>query len=296
MKDYVNQNIGPIAFNVNDATHMEGHPYDRRMSWTYGGAPCYIDIEGDFNDGTSTTYEGRFQTVLDCCKTLSRAQEDPGSVADEVDFWLDNTVDGALTFRTVTPVDKSGETVFGTKLGNIRSLDYTENRPEVNAMMVGGPEKLAGGVYTGASSRLFAYTGTTSSVASMATYGMIEGFYDWSGADNDASLWQISTDMKVAGRAEVDTKAYDITVKMTLEEGQMYTLMDDYDIGYIVDVQIDDMVYTDIIREIEITVDAGGGEILSPTVCSPRRWRPSPPSTYAAYDARRKAIDTGRFK
>jgi len=265
------------------------------MQWTYGGGTEYVEVDADTGDGGLVTYEGRFQTLLDCCKTCGRIQNDPGSVADELDFWIDNTVDGHLTFSTISPTDKTDSTTFSTKLGNIRAVDYTENRPTVNALMCGGPEVEAGN-FKGPSTRIFAYTGTTASVASMAAYGMIEGFYDWSGADTDDSLADKSLNMKTAGRAEVDTKCYDITVKITLEEDPMYNFMDDFDIGYIVNVQIDDMTYTDMIREIEFVVDPNSGEVVSPTVASPTRFRPKERTSMAAYETRRRLIDSGRFK
>ena len=291
MHAYVSTHIGTLAWHGT----LNTHAYDRRMQWTYGGVTKYLQVEPLNGYGPQTTYSGRLETLLEVCKNLSHISDNTSyvdSVKDEVDFGVTNVLDGFISFDTYAVVDKSTTALFGTDLGTIRSFEITETRPDYNALFVGGDEHVSGDI----GSRKFIYTQPAAASDSQSIYGRIEGFYDFSIAKTDDTAAQKLQDMVVAGRTESNTHSYNIVVKLVLEDSDMVKFIDQYNIGDLVTVQFEDYSYTDLIREIDITVDPSGGEVIEPIVCNSKAYRGSGGVADRNRDARRALLALQRMK
>jgi hypothetical protein len=278
--------------------------YPRGLAWTYNDIAHEIYFPSQTAYGADTIYQGRFETVYDACKTLSHANG--ASIAEECHFDIitDETnpchwcgdYEGNLVFYQYGYTDHTGEALFGDKLGTIRSYEITETRPQYNTLMVGGQEYPRESFPDGPQMRLYQCCQPAMAAASKETYGVIEGFMDYSGTDTGKTYQQIAADMTNAGDTDLADKCFDITVKITLDSTENADFMPDYSIGSLVDVQLGDIIYTDLIREIDYTVDASGGELIEPTVSSNKRWKTQLPTNKSSADARQRALDLARMK
>ena len=300
MCNYVKYHLGTSAWA--GTFHYSGsavtHTYDRRLQWVYGGVTKYLQVPYPTrDDGPSVTHEGRFETLLDMCKKISHIPEtetttSAGTLTDEIDFFIKNSSDGYLYFDTATVTDISSSAIFGTDLGTIRSFELTETRPEYNALFIGGDEHYSGDIST----RKFVYTQPAVAEDSQGIYGRIESFYDFSITDASRTIPEKLQDMLVPGRADVNEHAYNIVVKLVLEDSDAVKFLEDYNIGYLVTVDVGDYVYTDIIREIDVTVDPSSGEVIEPIIASARAYYGKGGAPDKIRDARKAILALQRMR
>jgi hypothetical protein len=99
-----------------------------------------------------------------------------------------------------------------------------------------------------------------------------------------------------AGVTQANEQSYNIEVKITLSESETVRFLSEYNIGFIVDVALDaNTRYTDIIREIDISLDKDG-EVIQPIVSSPSHFKMATPAEEAAYGALKLGLELARNK
>lgn len=308
MTEFVEYNLGATAWSGTMNNKWYDLAYDRSLKYYYDGHLHYVAQNSDDDYGIECNYQGRFESLYDTCRTLSHAAG--AAITDECHFdivtlfttcpYCGNN-EGYWEFQVSGVSDKTDEMIFGDRLGTINSYEITETRPEATVLMVGGPQVQWQGVDTNIDTRLFQQCQGVLAQEARDTYGNIELFYDADtqiGDSPSAAMYgQCGKDMVEDGDAELADKCFNVEVNIELRPAEARQFYPAFDIGDLINVQLGDLVYTDVIREINFTVDPDGGEVIEPIVASNKRFKGKREGPYiSARDAKQRAKNLARRK
>lgn len=233
IKHYVSANCGPSAGFV-----------ERIVSG--------LSIEADAAQGASINATARFDKLVAVDGTgLLQTLATAGGVGFEV-----NTLNGTMYFHVYTPTDRTANIIFNPALGNIIDFTYTREAPDP---ATGGNVVVVGGGGVGAN-RTFQIL---SNSESLGTWWRYEMFLDARDTSDPAVMTQ-------RGNAALDEAAEVDTFQVTLAPETLQMVYGvDFDLGDKVTAIVDQIVYQDLIREVDITLDTGQAEKVTPMVGTP---------------------------
>lgn len=157
-----------------------------------------------------------------------------------------------LEFQVYTPQDKTAVAKFSDDLGNLADYAYALDAPDLDS---GGNVVVVGGSGEG-TARIFLIGKDAGSITS---WGRAEAFVDARDTADTATLSQRASDA-LAQTQEQTT----FTSTLAPVESMVYGI--DYSLGDKVTVVVDGAAFSDIVREVEITVDRSGAETVVPAV------------------------------
>ncbi|NEE24026.1 hypothetical protein G3M53_00930, partial [Streptomyces sp. SID7982] len=205
-------------------------------------------------------------------------------IGTKLESWIDTTTTGyrflydpnakKIGLSLFTPRDRSKEVRFSKELGNLREFTWSLNAPTVTRVIV---------ACQGTGKGRYLYQQIDS--ATEAEWGLeIEVFLDrrdlplkadpTTGLPIKADLSVTDEQFTTAKQAVVDAATEALSTGAKSGNFQIYPVDTqqvrfgrDYFVGDIVTVSIDGVEYTDIVREVSITVDQGGDtETVNPTI------------------------------
>ncbi|MEU6765907.1 siphovirus ReqiPepy6 Gp37-like family protein [Streptomyces sp. NPDC046853] len=205
-------------------------------------------------------------------------------IGTKLESWIDTTTTGyrfvwdpnskAIKLSLFTPRDRSKAVRFSKDLGNLREFTWSLTAPTVTRVIV---------ACQGTGKGRYLYQKIDSE--SEAEWGLqIEAFLDrrdlpikadpTTGLPVKADLSVTDEQFTTAKQAVLDAATEALTTGAKNGNFQIYPVDTpqikfgrDYFVGDIVTVSIDGVEYTDIVREVSITVDAGGDtETVTPTI------------------------------
>jgi hypothetical protein len=205
-------------------------------------------------------------------------------IGTKIESWIDTTTTGyrflydpnakAINLQLFTPRDRSKDVRFSRELGNLREFTWSLTAPTVTRVIV---------ACQGAGKNRYLYQQIDTE--SEAEWGVqIEQFLDrrdlpikadpTTGVAVKADLSVTDEDFATAKQAVLDAATEALSNGAKNGNFQLYPIDTphikfgrDYFVGDIVTVAIDGVEYTDIVREVSITVDQGGQtETVSPSI------------------------------
>ncbi|WP_340376607.1 siphovirus ReqiPepy6 Gp37-like family protein [Streptomyces sp. SS7] len=205
-------------------------------------------------------------------------------IGTKLESWIDTTTTGyrflydpnekAVNLHLFTPQDLSADVRFSRELGNLREFTWSLTAPTVTRVIV---------ACQGAGKNRYLYQQIDTD--SEAEWGLqIETFLDrrdlpikadpTTGLPVKADLSVTDEDFETAKQAVLDAATEALTTGAKNGNFQLYPIDTphikfgrDYFVGDIVTVSVDGVEYTDIVREVSITVDQGGQtETVSPSI------------------------------
>lgn len=197
-----------------------------------------LTVANDLGDGGTVTGRGRFGTVLEMAQAKALEGGDLG-------FRFAGT-----EFQTFTPADKSGSVRFSATHGTLTRYKRTVKRPNANYIIGGGSGE--------GTARVFAESYDQDSVNQ---YGRVEWFYDYRNVGGLAELTS-AINGKLAELAQT------VTVEIEAANTTGVQFVRDYDLGDKVMVILPGLTYTNVVRELKLTLD-GSGEHVAPVVGTP---------------------------
>jgi hypothetical protein len=171
--------------------------------------------------------------------------------------------------------------VFSAGRGNIGSYKYTHRAPEVNYAVVGGQSgnsKTNGGAAkddpTGVQ-RWFEHLGYEGNDDENSRFGYWEGYIDRRDVQYEGKLItapkntlynQMSRELTDAMKVYLREKGEQVNIDITAINAPPHTWPEDYNVGHIVKVVIDNYEYDQIVREVTVTLTKDEGEVVVPVV------------------------------
>jgi len=239
----------------------------------------YFDTAPDRQRGNQVTYQGKFQNLFTACQDILASQTNLVITESFGIKQVSETASTRLLYSWYEPTDKTEQAIFGTELGTISKFDYTESLPQANYVMCGGPNYDMSGSGQTNDSCYRMYTEILNQT-SAELYGRREEFTDYGGNVSGSSG---SSDQELAIMAAMQNQAliecsknsYAMKAKITLLPYEGPEFMDTFELGDIVYVDIGstpntytggDLQFSDVIREINITVSPTDGERVVPTI------------------------------
>lgn len=236
-------------------------------------------VEADTHQGATLSAVGRFDRLIAVDGTgLLQHIAQVGGVGFNV-----STVAGVMNFHVYTPVDHTANIVFNEDLGNLQDFTYTREAPDPQT---GGNVQIVAGGGDGVQRVIRIYTDPTS-INNWWRYEIFLDARDTSDPTIMAQRGQAALDES----AEVDT--FDAT--LTPETLQMVYGVD-FDLGDQVTAIVDGITYTDIVREVDITLDGGASEVVTPKMGTPNAVLVRDAMMKYIRIARRADSATGRLK
>lgn len=190
---------------------------------------------GETPVGKSLRVKLRFTPLLDALRSV--ALDGGGLAFDVVD-----DLGGGLEFRTWQPVDRTNVAQFGVEIGNVVSLNVRRASPVATVALVAGQGE---GVERD--------TVEVEDADATAKWGRREQFVDARGYDELAELIR-------SGNETLAESGEQTAVSVTILDTPMTQWGRDYGLGDRVSVLTPFGQVTDLVREVEITVDEGGVE------------------------------------
>jgi len=198
-------------------------------------------IQTDAAQGSTVTYNARFEQLLQMdMNGLLQILATAGGVGMK----MVQTSTPSLQFQVFVPATAT-TAKFSLDLGNLGAYEIINDAQAlINAVVVGG-----GG--SGLARSFYNATDATST----GLWGRREGFVDGGSATSQAQL-------AVQAAAALATGASKFTFNGTFYETDGLQYVRDFNLGDKVTVVIDGATLTDIVREVDITLDAANGETL----------------------------------
>lgn len=239
----------------------------------------YFDTATDHERGELVTYSGKFQNLFDACKDILASQTNLVITESFGIKQVSETSSTRLLYSWYDPTDKTDQAIFGTELGTISKFDYTEALPQANYIMCGGPnyDMSGSGQVTNSCYRM--YTEILNQT-SADFYGRRENFVDYGGnvsgssGSSDQEL-AIMDAMQKQALIAASQHSYQMSAKINLLPYEGPEFIETFNIGDIVNVDIGstpntntggDLQFSEIIRELNITVSPTDGERIVPTI------------------------------
>jgi hypothetical protein len=161
-----------------------------------------------------------------------------------------------LQFQVYEPVDRSGTARFSFGLGNLADAAYTVTAPTCTKAIV-----VAGG--TDSPRVVKVYTRPDTAYPGPPVEQFVDKTdVDSTAADRDAQMDQAADEALTAGAAQGNLTVAPVDTPL-LQFGR------DYTVGDIVSCQVRDGFFTDVVREVAITLDAAGGYVSRASIGSP---------------------------
>lgn len=203
-----------------------------------------LTIQADAASGASVSARGRFSNLLEVLAGIALVGGDLGFRVVQVG--------GGIQFQVYVPADKTATVVFSFDLGTLLEIDYSEEAPLANYVIVAGQGE--------GTARNFSESGESTSIV---RYGRKELFKD----RRDL----VTADLPQAVQEELDAGASRESIRFRPGESIGIAYVDDYVLGDKVTVMIDGEAHQDSIREVEITLTPEDGEVIRPVVGTPAR-------------------------
>lgn len=200
-------------------------------------------LAADGGHGTTVTGRGRWDVLGDLIRALAVAGGDLG-------FRIVQS-GTTLVFQVYVPVDNSGSVIFSPELGNLRAFNYAPTAPEADWVVAAGSGE--------GTARTIRESGDNDAIVRWNR--RIEVFRDRRDTSVAAELDQTIAE-ELAGKAE--KTALSITPVDTLA----VAYLTDYTLGDKVTVEIDGAPFSDVVREVHLTVDSNG-DVIEPTIGTP---------------------------
>jgi hypothetical protein len=207
-----------------------------------------LSIETDAGQGSIVTYSARFEQLL---------QMDMGGLlqilasAGGVGMRVVQTSTPGLQFQVFVP-SVANTAKFSLDLGNLGAYEYIQDAQSIiNVVTVGG-----GG--TGNARAFY----TAQDATSVGLWGRCEGFVN-------AGTSTTAAQLVVQGTAALDSGASKLTFNGVFYETDGLQYVRDFNLGDKVSVVIDGATLTDIVREVDITLDPQNGETLKIGIGTP---------------------------
>lgn len=232
LKHYVDVNAGPSAL------------FNRQI-------PGLV-IETNAHQGTTVTGNARFDHLVlsDGSGLLQLLAVAGGGLG----FRIKN-VAGVPTFQVYTPVDRSASVYFSQALDNLIDFTYTDNAPNAET---GGNVYLVGGGGQG-TDRIFTLSTDPTSI----------GLWGWSEQFQDARDTTDIPTMLQRGEASLLINSEVTTFSATISPSPQTVFGVHFDLGDKVSAVVDGAVFSELIREVDITLDAGKAEVVTPIMGTP---------------------------
>lgn len=189
-----------------------------------------LTVAANAGIGGTVTGRGRFQSILELVQQKALEGGDIGFRFDGMEF-------GAFI-----PRDQSALVKFSRDRGTLLKYKRRVNRPTGNYIIGGGSGEGTDRDFQEASDQ-----------DSINRYGRIEYFHDYRNASG-AELYAVT-----AGKLSELTEK--ITLDVQVQDTQGIQYMRDYQLGDRVTVDVPDLTYTNIIREVRLTLDSNGEQI-----------------------------------
>jgi hypothetical protein len=163
--------------------------------------------------------------------------------------------------------------VFSAGRGNLGAYKYTHQAPEVNFSVVGGQADDNDGERTG-TSRWFEHRGAQQG-DSINRYGLWEGYIDRRDIQYDtpitnnppnANYIAMTQEMINAMDVQLREQGEQVHIEVTALNVPPTTWPDDYNVGDIVKVVIDNYQYDEVVRDVTVTLTKDEGEVVRPTI------------------------------
>lgn len=197
-----------------------------------------LTFNPDQGRGSSVSYSARFDILGDLLQQIAIAGGGLGfDIVDDV-------------FTVYEPRDLSKSAVFSADMGNLLAFQYSLDSPTATSVIVGGGDQDV----------LRTFVVGEDDVA-QSLWRRIEIFHDQRGTTDPTQLSQtLETDLtNDAAQTGLSLRPIDIP---TLSFGT------DYRLGDLVTVDVDGQDITDVVQQVEITLDQNG-EVVVPTIQSP---------------------------
>ena len=191
-----------------------------------------LTVAANAGIGGAVTGRGRFQSLLELCQQKALEGGDIG-------FRFN-----AMEFEAFEPRDQSALVKFSRDRGTLFKYKRRVNRPTGNYIIGGGTGE--------GTPRNFQEAGDQNSIN---TYGRIEYFYDYRNADGSELYSSITGKL-----AELTEK---IAVDVQVQDTEGIQFMRDYVLGDRVTVGIPNLTYTNLIREVRLTLDSNGEQVFA---------------------------------
>lgn len=202
-----------------------------------------LTLAADGAHGSTVTGRGRWDVLGDLLRSLATAGGDLGFRVVQ---------SGAtLVFEVYVPTDLSDSVIFSPELGNLRGFSYAPTAPEADWIVAAGSGEGA--------ARVIRESGDNDAIVRWNR--RIEAFRDRRDTSDLGELDQ-SIDEELANKAEKTV----LTITPVDTEAVAY--LADYTLGDKVSVEIDGARFSDVVREVHLTLDKDG-EVNTPTIGTP---------------------------
>ena len=245
------------AYDVitNDCETVLKHYVDVNMGSSAGFSERQLSnfaIETNAHQGSSVTGNARFDPLTNADGTglLQTLAVAGGNLGFRV-----TPVNGVLTFQVYQPTDRSTTVYFSQALENLLDFQYTSDSP--NPEQGGNTIVVAGGNQQ--QERIFEIETDANSVG---LWGRSEFF-------QDARDTTDRTIMVQRGQASLAANAQVITFNAVISPSPQTVFGVHFNLGDKVSCVVDGTVFSDIIREVDISLNAGAAEVVTPIVGTP---------------------------
>lgn len=196
---------------------------------------------GGFTGGAYVSARARFQPLLEVLQGLAISGGDLG-------FQIVQSGQ-SLVFSVYETRDRTRDAVFSLENGTLRGYGYTQHAPEVTHATVGGQGEDINRTII-----------EVDDPDAARTYGRrIEQFADRRDTNDPLKLYQAGRDALTTGAAKTELRLQPIDTAAVVY-GR------DYQLGDTVTVLVDGVAVQDVVREVQITVQADRGEEVQPTI------------------------------
>ena len=232
IKHYVSANLGSAAYT------------ERQLS--------NFTVATDQTRGSTVAGNARFDQLILADGTGLLQQL---ALAGGVGFQI-STLNGQMTFDVYVPNDRTNTVYFSQALGNLLDFKYTRDAP--SSQETGGNAFIVGGSGQG-NGRLFE---TELDSVSIGLWGRAEQFVDARDTADIATMIQ-------RGQAALSASAEVDTFSATLTSAPQTVYGVDFDLGDKVSAVIDGVVFQELIREVDVTLEGGKAESIVPVMGTP---------------------------
>lgn len=220
-----------------------------------------LRLAADLARGATVTGRARFDALDELLRALALAGGDLG-------FRVVQATDAAAREFQVYPTrDLTATAVFSADYGNLRAYDYRRGVPPGTYVYVlGGGDLTARAVIEGGDA------------AAIVAWRRREQAVD---ARNTAELGELTTQRD---KELLDRRA-DVGLSVTPIDAPGLAFGVDYGLGDRVTVLVDGLPIREVVREVQLRLDAQGGETIEPRVLSPGATAPTVDQLYATIAA-----------
>lgn len=179
----------------------------------------------------------------------------------------------SLVYSAYVPSDKTGSIIFSQELGNLADFTYEVQAPDLDS---GGNVTMVGGGGDGVERIIVERVDT----GSVTEWGRCEMFSDARDTSDLVTLQQ-------RGDTDLAQAAETVSFSAVLAPTESMVYGRDFGLGDTVTVVVDGVAFTDIVREVDISLTTDGAETVAPAIGTPSN--ASPKDALARLAARLRA-------